>query len=309
MPSMKAVRIHAYGGPETLTYEDVARPAPGPKEVLIRNHAASINPVDWKIRAGYLKEYVPISLPCILGLDLSGVVEGVGLDVKGFKAGDEVYAMTDMGRDGTYAEYTVVDETVLAAKPKSQDHVHAAAIPLAGLTAWHGLFEFGNLKSGQKVLIHGATGGVGSFAVQLAKWKGAQVFGTASTRNLSLLKDLGADQAIDYTAAAFEKSVSDVDLVIDLVGGDTQQRSWAVLKKGGVLASTVMEPKPPNPALMGKYIANRPNAQGLRELAKLADAGKLRAIVETALPLREARKGHETSETGHARGKIVLRMA
>ncbi|MDB5102405.1 MAG: hypothetical protein JWP91_94 [Fibrobacteres bacterium] len=309
MPSMKAIRIHAYGGPEVLMYEDVARPAPGPKEVLVRVHAASINPVDWKLRAGFLKDYVPITLPAILGLDMSGVVEGVGLDVKGFKAGDEVYAMTSMGRDGTYAEYAVIEEMNLARKPKSQDHIRSAAIPLAGLTAWHGLFEFGDLKAGQKVLIHGAAGGVGSFAVQLAKSRGATVAGTASTRNQSLLRELGVDQPIDYTKSAFEKAVTEVDLVIDTIGGETLQRSWGVLKKNGVLASTVTDPKSPNPALTGKHIANRPNAQGLKELAALADAGKIHAIVESIMPLSDARKAHEISQSGHARGKIILTAA
>jgi NADPH:quinone reductase-like Zn-dependent oxidoreductase len=309
MQSMKAVRIHSYGGPDVLTYEDVPRPTAGPNQVLVRVHAASVNPVDWKIRAGYLKEHVPLSLPVTLGLDFSGVIEGVGLGVQGFKAGDEVYAMIDMGRDGTYAEYAVVDASVVAPKPRRHDHVHAAAFPLAGLTAWHGLFEFGGLKSGQKVLIHGAAGGVGSFAVQLARQAGAIVVGTASTRNQSLLKELGVDQAIDYSAGPFEKAVSEVDLVLDTVGGETQQRSWSVLKKGGVLASTVSEPKPPTADRIGKLIANRPDVQGLRELAKAADSGALHAIVETVLPLSEARKGHEMSGSGHVRGKIVLKPA
>jgi NADPH:quinone reductase-like Zn-dependent oxidoreductase len=308
MPSMKAIRIHAYGGPEVLTYEDVPRPTPGPDEVLVRIHAASINPVDWKIRAGYLKEYIPLTLPIIPGSDASGVVEGVGMGVKGFRAGDEVYAMAGIGNNGTYAEYAVIAEDQLAPKPRTTDHIHAAAIPLAGLTAWHGLFEFGNLKSGQRVLIHGAAGGVGSFAVQLAKRAGAWVAGTASARNQSLLRELGVDQAIDYAATPFEKAVADMDLVIDTLGGETLQRSWTVLRKGGVLASTVEEPKPPNPALIGKYIANRPDGQGLRELAKLAEGGKLHAIVETVLPLSEARKAMEASAGGHVRGKIVLKV-
>jgi NADPH:quinone reductase-like Zn-dependent oxidoreductase len=307
MQTMKAVRIHSYGGPDVLAYDDVPRPTAGPKEVLVRVHAASINPVDWKLRAGYLKEHVPLSLPMILGMDFSGVIEGIGMDVQGFRPGDEVYAMIDMGRNGTYAEYAVVDASLVAPKPRSHDHIHAAAIPLAGLTAWHGLFESGGLKSGQKVLIHGAAGGVGSFAVQLAKRAGAIVVGTASARNQSLLKDLGVDQAIDYSAAPFEKAVSQVDLVMDTIGGETLQRSWSVLKKGGILASTVAEPKPAMADRIGKRIANRPSAQGLRELAKAADSGELHAIVETVLPLNQARKGHDMTKSGHARGKIVLK--
>lgn len=309
MQTMKAIRIHSYGGPDVLTYEDVPRPTAGPNELLVRVHAASINPFDWKLRAGYLKDYVPLSLPVTLGMDLSGVVEGVGLGVQGFKAGDEVYAMTSPGRDGTYAQYAVVDASLVAPKPRRNDHIHAAAMPLAGLTAWHGLFEVGGLKSGQKVLIHGAAGGVGSFAVQLARRAGAIVAGTASTRNQSLLKELGVDQAIDYSTGPFEKSVSDMDLIIDTVGGETLKRSWSVLKKGGILASTVAEPKPPTADGIGKYIANRPDAKGLRELAKAADSGALHAIVETVLPLSECRKGHEMSGSGHVRGKIVIKIA
>jgi NADPH:quinone reductase-like Zn-dependent oxidoreductase len=309
MPNMKAVRIHAYGGPEVLIYEDVPRPVPGPKEVLIRIHAASINPVDWKIRAGYMKEYIPLVLPAILGLDISGVVDSVGSEVKTFKAGDEVYAMNDPLKGGGYAEYLAVNESILARKPKSVDHHKAAALPLAGLTAWHGLLEFGGLKAGQKVLIHGAAGGVGAFAVQIAKAMGAKVIGTAQTRNQALLKELGVDQAIDYTSTPFDKAVSDVDLVIDLVGGDTEKRSWSVLKKGGVLASTVSQAQAPNAGVTGKYIANRPNGEGLRELAKLVDAGKLRMVVESVFPLSDTRKGHELSQTGHVRGKIVLLAA
>lgn len=308
MPDMKAVRIKAYGGPEVLTYEDMPRPIPGPKEVLVRIHAASINPADWKVRAGYFKEYIKLTLPAILGWDLSGIVESVGSEVSRFKTGDEVYAMQESGKSGTYAEYTTVNEAILALKPRTLDHVRAAAIPLAGLTAWHGLKEFGGLKAGQKVLIHGAAGGVGSFAVQIAKAMGAKVIGTAQTRNQSLLKELGVDQAIDYTATPFEKAVSDVDLIIDMVGGDTEKRSWAVLKKGGILASTVSQASSPIPGVTGKLIANRPNAEGLRELAALADAGKLRPIVETVLPLSEVRKGHELSQTGHVRGKIALKV-
>jgi NADPH:quinone reductase-like Zn-dependent oxidoreductase len=309
MPNMKAVRIHAYGGPEVLKYEDVPRPAPGPKEVLVRVHAASINPVDWKIRAGYMKEYLPLAFPAILGLDISGVVESVGAEVRTFKAGDAVYAMCDGSKGGGgYAEYIALKEDTLAPKPKSLDHTKAAAIPLAGLTAWHGLTETGALKAGQRVLIHGAAGGVGSFAVQIAKAMGAYVIGTAQARNQSLLRELGADQAIDYTAVPFDKAVSDVDLILDTVGGETEKRSWAVLKKGGLLASTVSQAASPIPGVTGKYIANRPNGQGLRELAKLVEAGKLRPIVETLLPLAETRKGHELSQTGHVRGKIVLQV-
>lgn len=310
MPNMKAVRIQTYGGPEVLAYGDVPRPVPGPKDVLVRIHAASINPVDWKIRAGYMKDYIPLTLPAILGLDVSGTVVSAGAGAKAFKEGDEVYAMTNPspGGGGGYAEYVAVPEDIVALKPKSLDHQKAAAVPLAGLTAWHGLTEVGGLKPGQRVLIHGASGGVGSYAVQIAKALGAFVIGTAQARNQSLLLELGVDQAIDYTAVPFDRAVSDVDLVIDTIGGDTEKRSWIVLKKGGTLASTVSQATAPHAGVTGKYIANHPSGPGLRELAKLAEAGKLRPIVETVLPLAETRKGHELSQTGHVRGKIVLQV-
>jgi NADPH:quinone reductase-like Zn-dependent oxidoreductase len=306
---MKAVRIQKYGGPEVLTYEDAPRPAAGPGEVLIRIQAAAINPVDWKIRAGYLKDWIPLSFPAILGQDVAGVVESVGAGVKDFKPGDEVYAMLESGKGGGYAEYVAAKASIVAPKPKSLDMVKSAAIPLAALTAWHGLKEFGKLQPGQKVLIHGAAGGVGGFAVQIAKAMGATVIGTAQGRNQTLIRELGVDQAIDYTAMPFEKAVSDVDLVYDTIGGDTEKRSWSVLRKGGILASTVSQAPAPNANVTGVHIANRPNGEGLRELAKLADAGKLRPFVETLLPLSEARKGQELSQTGHARGKIALKVA
>lgn len=312
MPEMQAIRIHAYGGPEVLIHETAPRPVPERGEVLVRIHAAGINPVDWKIRAGYLKEFMPISFPAILGMDLSGVVEAVGPGVTRFKAGDEVYAMANMKKGGSYAEYIAIEEGILALKPRSLDHVHAAAIPLAGLTAYHGLLEVGDVKPGQKVLIHGAAGGVGAFAVQIAKWKGAHVMGTASARNQGFLRELGVEKAIDYGTQAFEKIASDMDLVIDTIGGETQERSWSVLKKGGILASTVGQPQAPANApqnVVGKAIQNRPNAEGLKVLADLADTGKLLAFIESEFPLKETRKAHEKSQAGHTRGKLVLRTA
>lgn len=199
MENMKAVRVHNYGGPEVLRFEDAPRPAPGSGELLIRTRAASVNPIDWKIRAGYMKDFVPMPLPFIPGYDVSGVIEAVGSSVTKFKKGDEVYARADaVHGHGAYAEYAVAKETEAALKPKSIDFVHAATIPVAAVTAWRALFDTAGLKASQKVLIHGAAGGVGSFAVQLAKWKGAYVYGTASADNLEFLRELGADQPIDY---------------------------------------------------------------------------------------------------------------
>src|SRR5438067_13066074 len=237
MENMKAVRVHNYGGPEVLRFEDAPRPTPGSDELLIRVHAASVNPIDWKVRAGYMKDYIPLPLPFIPGWDVSGVVEAVGSGVTTFKKGDEVYARPDVTAHGygAYAEYVVAKETETALKPKSIDHVHATTIPVGAVTAWRALFDTAGLKEGQKVLIHGAAGGVGSFAVQLAKWKGAHVIGTASIRNQAFLRTLGADETIDYQNRRFEEAVHDVDVVFDNIGGDTQQRSWQTLRKGGIL--------------------------------------------------------------------------
>ena len=210
---MKAIRIHQYGGPEVLAQVEMQRPAPGANEVLIKVHAASVNPVDWKMRAGYMKDFLPLSLPATLGSDVSGTVEGVGPGAARFKRGDEVYASLGL-EGGGYAEYAVAKETIIAGKPSTLDHVHAAAVPVAGLTAWQALFEVAQLRAGQKVLIHGAAGGVGNFAVQFAKERGAYVIGTASSRNHAFLHELGADKAVDYQQTRFEDVVRDADVVL-----------------------------------------------------------------------------------------------
>ena len=311
MKTMQAVRIHTYGGPEVLKYEEVPLPKPGPGEALVRVHAAGVNPVDWKIREGYFKGRLKHSLPLILGWDLSGVVEATGSGVEGLKKDDEVYSRPDTARDGAYAEYIAVRETEVALKPKSIGHIHAAAIPLAALTAWQSLFDSAGLRAGQKVLIHAAAGGVGSFAVQLAKWKGAYVIGTASKRNQDVVRKLGADETLDYQTTRFEDVVHDVDVVFDTIGGDTQKRSWKVLKKGGILVSIVGPASGEEAAAHGVRQASvfvQPSATQLTELAKLVESGKLRPVVETVLPLSEARHAHELSQAGHTRGKIVLRV-
>jgi NADPH:quinone reductase-like Zn-dependent oxidoreductase len=314
MENMKAVRVHNYGGPEVLRFEDAPRPTPGSGELLIRVHAASVNAIDWKARAGLVKDYIPLPLPFIPGWDVSGVVEAVGSGVTKFKKGDEVYARPDAARNGkgTYAEYVVAKETEAALKPKSIDHVHAAAIPVVALTAWQALFDTAALSKGQRILIHGAAGGVGSFAVQLAKWKGADVIGTASGRNQAFLRELGVAEPIDYEKTRFEDVVHDVDVVLDTLGGDTQSRSWKVLKKDGILVSIVAPPSPEEAAnhnVRSAFLSAHPSSSQLSEIAKLVDAGKLKPVVETVLPLSEARHAHELNETGHARGKIVLKVA
>jgi len=308
---MRSVCIFAFGGPEVLRYEDTPCPHPGDGEVLVRVHAAGVNPIDWKVREGKLEGVLPHTLPLILGWDVSGVVEGLGTNLTRFKLGDEVYGRPDVRRDGAYAEFIAVRESELALKPRSVDHIHAAAFPIAGLTAWQALFDAGGLAAGQRVLIHAAAGGVGSLAVQLAKWKGAETIGTASGRNRGLLIKLGIDQVVDYQRERFEEVVAPVDLVLDTLGGDVQERSWKVLKPGGLLVSIVSPPPEGAGAAHGArqaYVFAQADPVQLAEIAALAEAEKLKAIVETILPLSDATRAQELSQQGHTRGKIVLRV-
>jgi len=310
--TMKAIRIHKYGGPEVLHYEDAPRPQPQAGEVLVRVHAAGVNPIDWKVREGHMKDFWSHKFPLILGWDLSGVVEKLGTGVSRFKIGDEVYSVPDSTRNGAYADYIVVRESELALKPNSLHHIRATALPLAAVTAWQALFDTAQLQPGQRVLIHAGSGGVGHVAVQLAKWKGAYVFATASTKNQELLRELGVDEPIDYTKQKFEDVARDVDLVLDLIGGETQERSWSVLKKGGVLLSLVQPPSVEKAKALGvraAFVAGHSSGAQLAEIAKLIDSGELKPIIDRILPLSEARRAHELSQSGHIHGKIVLRVS
>ena len=319
--SMKAVRIHEYGGPNVLTYEDAPRPEPDEDEVLIRVHAAGVNPADWQIRFG--KRFVveePFSL--VLGLDVSGVVEAAGGNVAHFKVGDAVYGMMPILKGGGYADYVTSPAAGVAHKPRSLDHIHAAAMPVVALTAWQALFDTAEFSAGQTVLIHAAAGGVGHIAVQLAKWKGARVIGTASGHNECFLREIGCDEIVNYRTTRFEDVARDVDVVLDIIPRDTGaaantvaqetlERSWSVLKKNGVLVSICARPSSEAAAargVRGKYVLAQPNAAQLGEIAKLVDAGHVKPVVNTVLPLEEARKAHELSQRGHTRGKIVLRV-
>jgi NADPH:quinone reductase-like Zn-dependent oxidoreductase len=310
---MKAIRIHGRGGPDHLVYEDVPQPHPAPGEVLVQVSATGIivNELRWnetyETQAGG-KRVLPIP-----GRDLSGVVVEVGPGVTAFSEGAEVYAMLDYGRDGAEADYTIALPGELAPKPRTLDAVQAAAVPLSALTAWQGLFAHANLVAGQTVLIHGGAGGVGVFAVQLARWAGAQVIATASARNRDFLRDLGADEFIDYTTTRFEDVVHDVDLVFDLVGGDTLQRSWPVIKRGGTLVS-VVSPRPSFEEaktynVHAVWFVVEPNREQLIQIGAFIDAGKLRPIIDAVFPLSQARQAYEQGTKGHARGKIVLRVA
>ena len=306
---MKAIVMHEFGGPEVLHLEDVPRPRPAAGEVLVKVNATSINPVDTKIREGKSKQKFPTSFPLIPGWDVSGVVEEAGSGVKAFKKGDEVYGRPFPTRNGAYAEYVVVQEGEIGPKPKSIDHITAAAVPLAGLTAWQGLFDYGHLQKDQKVLIHAASGGVGTFAIQFAKWKGAYVIGTTSAQNIELVKKLGADEVIDYKKEKFEDKLKGIDLVLDAIGGDTQKRSLQVLKNGGRLITTVKpefgeEAKEKNIHLEG-YTAQTYPAQ-LQQIAELIDAGKVKPVIAKVLPLEDAAEGQKLIAEGHTVGKIVL---
>jgi len=308
---MKAVHIHDYGGLDVLHYEDASRPTPGAGEVLIRVHATTINPFDCAVRAGYMGQYFNYTFPLILGTDVSGVVEEVGEGVTDISPGEIVYTRAGVYKDGAHAEYVLAFAADVVAKPQSLDHIHAAALPHVTLTAWQGLIEFADLSAGQTVLIHAAAGGVGHIAVQLAKWRGAKVIGTASV-NLPFLDELGVDQAIDYSATAFEDVVQDVDVVLDLLGGETQQRSWKVLKPGGILLSTVQPPS--QEIAMAHGVRQRmigtspPIRKVLTEAAKMVDDGHLKPFVSAVLPLQEIQKAHEMIEGRHTRGKIVLQV-
>lgn len=311
MVTMKAVRIYEHGGPETLTYEDAPIPEVSEDDILIRVHAASVNPVDWKIRDGYGKDNFKHHLPLILGWDVAGTVEEIGSKVQQFQPGDAVYGYTSLYRDGAYAQFMIAKETEIALKPASVDFIEAAAIPVAALTAGQALFDTAGLDANQRVLIHAASGGVGSMAVQLAKAKGAYVIGTASARNADFLRELGVDEIIDYQKTKFETVARDVDVVFDTIGGDTQERSFGVLRKGGFLVSIVSPPSEETASSYGvrsAMLGVKPFAAQLQEIAGLVDSGKLKIYVETVLPLSEARQAHELSQSGRTRGKIVLQV-
>jgi NADPH:quinone reductase-like Zn-dependent oxidoreductase len=311
-PMMKAVVIHAYGGPQVLKVEDMPRPEPKENEVLIRVIAASVNPVDAAIRQGYLARIIGDKLPLIPGMDAAGVIEKVGAKMGKFKAGDPVYAFFTLASEGGYAEFALAKEDEVAPKPKSLTYTQAAAVPAAGSTAWKALIETAKLSAGQTVLIHGGSGGVGHFAIQIAKARGARVIATASTANQDFLKQMGADVVIDYTKTKFEEVAKDVDVVLDAVGEDTLKRSYGVVKKGGIIVSIVDDPDKAAldaHGIRGVSIRTDPKAGTLEELTRLIDAKKVTAVVSQVFPLSDVVKAHEQIATRHTRGKIVLQVA
>jgi len=311
-PVMKAIVVHEYGGPEVLKYEDVPRPVPKENEILVKVIAAGVNPVDSAARSQKFAQFLNIKLPAIPGYDIAGVVEKTGATVTKLKAGDPVYAYIGLDKGGGYAEYALATEKETSPKPKSLNYAAAAAVPLVSLTAWQALIDTAKLSAGQTVLIHGGSGGVGSFAIQIAKARGAKVFATASTPNQDLLKQLGADVAIDYTKQKFEDVAKDVDVVLDSVGKDTLARSYGIVKKGGIIVSLVARPDQTEldkHGIRGAPLGVEPNSDELAEITKLIDERKIKVIVSQTLPLAEAAKAQAQADTHHTRGKIVLKVA
>jgi NADPH:quinone reductase-like Zn-dependent oxidoreductase len=304
---MKAVRIHHFGDPSVLEVDEIDRAKPTGDQLLIHVRAASVNPVDYKIRQGGYPMMTEDKLPITLGRDVAGTVVAAA---DGFKVGDEVYAHLDWA-DGGYAEYAVVAPAGVAPKPRSLDMIHAAAVPLAATTAWQGLFQHGHLQPGQKVLIHGASGGVGGFAVQFAKAAGAYVYATASGDGVQAVRDDGADEVIDYKKQKFEDVAKEVDLVFDLIGGETQARSFAVLKPGGALISSVQEPdqaRAMEKGLTAKRFGATPNADHLKRIGELIDAGKVKVVVAETFPLDQAGAAQASLQNDHPHGKVVLEV-
>jgi NADPH:quinone reductase-like Zn-dependent oxidoreductase len=307
--AMKAVRIHGHGGPEQLVYEDAPKPIPQRGEALVRVMAAGVTPTELSWSAAYSTRDNVNRLPAIPGHEFSGVVEAMGPGVTDVNVGQEVYALADFWRDGSDAEYIVIAASDLAPKPRTLDFTQAAAVPLSALTAWQGLFDHARLASGQKVLIQGAAGGVGSFAVQLAKWRQAYVIGTASPDNLAFLRTIGADETIDYTTVRFEDVVRDVDAVLDTVGGHTLQRSWSVVRSGGVIVTTageISEAQAAEYRVRGVSFIVKPSRQQLTTIQELIDHGVIRPVVSAVFPLARAREAFEHGLAGHMRGKLVL---
>ena len=309
--SQKAVRIHQFGGPEVLAYEDAPMPHLNADDVLVKIHASSINPVDWKVREGYLKDFLPHQMPLILGWDFAGEVVALGANVSDWEIGAAVYSRPDITRDGTYAEYNAVRANQIAAKPKNITWQEAAAVPLAALTAWQSLYEGANVQAGERVLIHAGAGGVGTFAIQLAKLRGAYVITTTSTRNVDLVKSLGADEVIDYTQSDFS-TLRDIDVVYDTLGGEILAQSWGTLKRGGRLVSIVDNPSPEAAAAVGAvplFCFVQPNATQLQGLTELIEAGKIQIIIDSVFNLNDITAAQAKSATGRARGKIVVQVS
>ena len=308
---MQAIRLHSFGAAEQLELEDVPVPVHGARDVLVRVVAAGINPIDWKIRSGAVAAFFPVQPPVTLGWDAAGVVTAVGAEVDGFKAGDAVFFFAEFARGGTYADYVAVDAAQVALKPRTVSFAGAAALPAPALAAWRAVVDIADVRPGQKVLIHGGGGPLGSIAAQLAKQAGAHVVVTAGDTSIAIARATSADEVINYRHQAFETLVRDVDVVIDTVGGPVQEASWGTLKRGGVLVATAMPPSPERAAAAGvraEMLRTPPDGAVLARIAALVDAGRLRVAVSHEFALADAARAHRLGESGQARGKIVLHV-
>ena len=305
---MKAIQIHKYGHADQMALERVQRPKPSKVQVLVKIHDAGVNPVDWKIREGYMKEVRPASFPYTLGQDFSGEVAAIGEGVTGFKKGDHVFGFAQ----GSYAEYAIASPDGMAQMPRAVDFDTAAAIPTAGLTAWQIVVDEAKVSKNQTVLIHGAAGGVGSFAVQFAKNAGARVIATASRDDFAYLRDLGVEQTIDYKSERFEDKVKELDTVIDLVGGETLKRSYGVVNENGLVITTVGPIDEAEAEKRGvrvvQFVMKR-NSGELEQIARLVDEGSLKPRISKIMSLKEAKEAEELSQKGHPHGKVILRVA
>jgi NADPH:quinone reductase-like Zn-dependent oxidoreductase len=306
---VQAERFHDYGPPSVLVVDRVPTPEPRAGEVLLRVRAAGVNPMDWKFRAGFARNFMPITLPYTPGIDVAGTVERVGPGVTEFTPGEDVFGRAS----GTYAEYAIAPVRTIARKPPGISFDQAATLPVGGITAWVGLFDVAHLESGQRLLVQGGAGGVGALAVQLGHWKGAHVIATASSDNVEHVRSLGADEVIDYTAVRFEENVSDADVVFDTVGGEITGRSWGTLKRGGILVAVAGMPDADAAAARGVRASpvrapeiTRPI---LEEIARLVETGVIVPHVGEVFSFEDAASAHAASETGHGRGRIVLRVS
>jgi len=304
--TMQAIRAHDYGGPDVLVLEQAPRPEPKNDEVLIRVKAAGVNPADWKMRAGLFKGFSQLPFPWTPGLEAAGTVEAVGADVTAFDKGQDVYGIVS----GGYTEYALANAQDISLKPKSLTFDEAAAVPMGALVAWQALIEKADVQAGQRVLVHGAAGGVGSYVVQLARWRGANVIGTASAENIDFVRSLGAETVIDYNATPFETVVRDVDVVIDTVGGDIPDRSWQVLRQGGVFVTIAARLADDAGAKHGVRAmgSGRASADKLQVISELLESKEIKPIVGAVFPLADAQKAQELSQTGHGRGRIILHI-
>jgi NADPH:quinone reductase-like Zn-dependent oxidoreductase len=305
--NMKAIRFHDFGGTEVLVLEEVARPQPQADQVLVRVKAAGVNPADWKMREGLYKGFMQLPLPYTPGLEAAGTIETIGEGVSKFQRGQAVYGPVM----GGYAEYALAAAKDLMPKPAHLTFEEAASVPVGSLTAWQAVIEEAKIQPGQTVLVHGAAGGVGLYALQFARWKGASVIGTASASNLEFVRSLGAEQVIDYNQAPFETLLHDVDVVVDTVGGDLPERSLKVLHPGGMLVTVAARLSPEMGKEQGLRVlsAGRASAEKLGQISELLASKQIKPVVGKVFPLSEARQAQELSQTGHGRGRIVLHIA